>query len=224
MAKNFEHPTIVAQYDRHIRCLIPGYELVHLQIQALLKTYLKADPKILIVGCGTGYELSYLLEKFADAEIVALDPSQEMLNKAQANLLGHARVGQVQFVLGDTSTLYQFRQKFDAALSILVAHFIPDKAKLGFFQEIAQSLKPGGVCINYDLMHIDSAEERLRLKYLTQLIGLSEQQSDKMLERLDDDFHLISNAQLKQIYRYSGFNNVQCFSQISNFFGYFATK
>lgn len=224
MAKNFEHPKIVAQYDHHIRQLIPGYELVHLQIQALLKTYLNGQPKILIVGCGTGYELSYLFELFPDADVVALDPSQEMLNKAQSNIAGQSYTSQVQFLLGDTSILQQYQQQFDAVLSILVAHFIPRKLKLNFFKHIAQSLKPGGICINYDLMHIEGAQDRLRLKYLTQFTGLTEEQSDKMLVRLEEDFHLINTEELRQIYLISGFNGVRRFSQISNFYGYFATK
>ena len=39
MAKDFQSQTVVDGYDQHIRKLIPGYELVHLQIQAILKKF-----------------------------------------------------------------------------------------------------------------------------------------------------------------------------------------
>ena len=54
MAKDFQSQTVVDGYDQHIRKLIPGYELVHLQIQAILKTHLPEHANVLIVGCGTG--------------------------------------------------------------------------------------------------------------------------------------------------------------------------
>ena len=64
MAKNFNSQHVVDGYDVHIRKLIPGYEVVHQQIQALLKTYVNEHAHVLIVGCGTGYELGYLLQLF----------------------------------------------------------------------------------------------------------------------------------------------------------------
>lgn len=58
MAKDFNSSKVVNTYNEHIRKLIPGYELVHQQIQALLKAYIAGNQvHLLIIGCGTGYEL-----------------------------------------------------------------------------------------------------------------------------------------------------------------------
>lgn len=73
MAKDFKSQSVVDGYDLHIRKLIPGYEVVHQQIQALLKTYVKEHAHILIVGCGTGYELGYLLQLFPHWTFTATD-------------------------------------------------------------------------------------------------------------------------------------------------------
>ena len=83
MAKDFQSQTVVDGYDQHIRKLIPGYELVHLQIQAILKTHLPKHAHVLIVGCGTGYELSYLLAQHPTWSFTAVDPSLTMIEKAQ---------------------------------------------------------------------------------------------------------------------------------------------
>ena len=84
MAKDFNQPFVVDGYDAHIRKLIPGYELVHLQISALLKTYLPEQAHILVVGCGTGYELRYLTQQFPQWQFTAIDPAENMLHKAAA--------------------------------------------------------------------------------------------------------------------------------------------
>lgn len=54
MAKDFNSPKIVEEYDQHIRKLIPGYEIIHQQVDAILQSVLQPIAHILIVGCGTG--------------------------------------------------------------------------------------------------------------------------------------------------------------------------
>jgi tRNA (cmo5U34)-methyltransferase len=151
MAKNFHSELVVANYDEHIRKLIPGYELVHQQIDAILTTHLPEIAHILVVGCGTGYELSYLLQRHPNWTFTAIDPSATMLEQAQKNIgldLGSQRI---RFIQTDTQSLNQDNQ-FDAALAILVAHFIPSENKTEFFQDISDSLKTDGILLTYDLM------------------------------------------------------------------------
>lgn len=224
MAKDFNHPKVVEHYDHHIRQLIPGYELVHLQIQAILKTRLPDNSKILIVGCGTGYELSYLLEQFPNASFVAIDPSLEMLEKAKDNLKHRGEFNRIEFLNVDTSGLESFQSYFDVALTILVSHFVPLDVKQVFLNDIAHSLKVGGLCINFDLMLIKEEAEKLDLKYLTESIGLAEAQSSAMLKRMKDDFYLISPNELKDLYANVGFDHCKIFTQILNFYGFIATK
>lgn len=122
MAKNFHSEVVVASYDDHIRKLIPAYELVHQQIEAILSTELPENAHILIAGCGTGYELSYLLEQHPHWTFTAIDPSVTMLEQAKKNLAPFAAEQRVRFIQSTTHGLE--RDTFDAALAILVAHFI----------------------------------------------------------------------------------------------------
>lgn len=224
MAKDFNHPKVVEHYDHHIRQLIPGYELVHLQLQAILKTRLQDNAKILIVGCGTGYELSYLLEQFPKASFVAIDPSLEMLEKAKKNIHNQTQLERIEFLHVDTSGLTSFQSYFDVALSILVAHFVPSEEKQTFINDIAQSLQNCGICIHFDLMRMSDEVEKLELKYLTESLGLAEAQSTAMLARMQDDFYLISPSELEALYRNAGFDKSKIFTQILNFYGFIATK
>ena len=123
MAKDFKSQSVVDGYDLHIRKLIPGYEVVHQQIQALLKTYVKEHAHILIVGCGTGYELGYLLQLFPHWTFTATDLSATMLEKAKQYIQPLNASHRVQFILSDVTELKN-EQSYDAALSILVTHFV----------------------------------------------------------------------------------------------------
>ena len=40
MAKDFNSPKVVEGYDEHIRKLIPGYEVIHQQVDAILQSVL----------------------------------------------------------------------------------------------------------------------------------------------------------------------------------------
>ena len=224
MAKDFQSQTVVDGYDQHIRKLIPGYELVHLQIQAILKTHLPEHAQVLIVGCGTGYELSYLLAQHPTWSFTAVDPSLTMIEKAQQLLSEtHRDLTRVHFVHGDTTALQESAQ-FDAALAILVAHFIPLEAKPFFFADILRCLKNQAILLSYDLMSSSDDTELKVLQTLCQSNGLTVVQSEKMIERLQQDFYLVSVSQMRELLTKVGFHEVRTYSQLLNYYGFFAQK
>ncbi|AWL28695.1 class I SAM-dependent methyltransferase [Acinetobacter defluvii] len=224
MAKDFNHPKVVESYDEHIRKLIPGYELIHLQVNALLKTYAPTHANILIVGCGTGHELRYLAKHYPQWSFTAIDPAPNMLEKAQALLATDNLDQNVTFRAMDTSGLKDLKQTFDVALSILVSHFIPETAKTTYFQEIYHALNEKGFCLSYDLTQIENQSQLKTLQNLAELTGLVEKQSQAMVERLQDDFFLISNQHLKKLLLKVGFRSVENFAQVMNYYGVFAVK
>ena len=229
MPKDFNNPHVIQSYDEHIRKLIPGYELIHLQVNAILKAHLadhieSGSTNILIVGCGTGYELQYLAEQFPQWHFTAIDPALGMLEKAKQHISNLGLENQISFIHSDTTVLHSIDFKFDAALSILVSHFVPQTAKQQFFTDIYHSLKEHGLCISYDLMQIENQKQRETLKLLTQSIGLSQQQSYAMIERLTHDFHLCSIAEMHHFYTQAHFSAVKSFAQVLNYYGFVAIK
>lgn len=224
MAKNFDHPKIVENYDEHIRQLIPGYELMHLHILALLETHLKEEAKIAIVGCGTGFELNYLLDHFPKAEFVVFDPSAAMLEKTKQIVQFKQQMHRVTILQGDTTVLQKYPENFDAVLSILVFHFISHACKKSFLGDIYHALKQDGVVLSFDLMQFEEPNDQLVLKNLVTKIGLSEKQSQVMLERIHDDFNLMMVKEMKNLYLQAGYQNLRTFCQMSNFYGLKAVK
>lgn len=223
MAKDFCHPKVVAGYDDHIRQLIPGYELMHAQVRATLSVHLPAHAHILIVGCGTGYEIEYLLADFPDIQITAVDPSLTMLEKAQQKIAEHEGKSRVNWVHGTSANLNSEAQ-FDAALCLLVAHFIANEQKHGFFDEIYQHLKPKAYLMTYDMQLPSDANQLKVLQHLCQVQGLSVRQSEQMLARLDDDFALVSPQDYCTVLKDVGFEEVSTYMQVLHYFGFLAQK
>lgn len=224
MAKDFNNPDVVEGYDDHIRKLIPGYEMIHLQVHALLKTYVSQQAKILVVGCGTGYELKYLAEQFPEWSFTAIDPAPNMIEKSQKYIEKSGLSNQIQFVCGDTSVLSSSSESFDVALAILVSHFVPTPQKGQFFKDIENSLSKTGLCLSYELTQISNPQQLETLKILALKTGLSEKQAEIMANRIDQDFALITADEMKHLYRQAGFTSVGTFAQVLNYYGFIGFK
>lgn len=223
MAKDFNSLKVVDGYDQHIRKLIPGYEVIHLQVDAILQSMLPPNAHILIVGCGTGYELEYLLKRHPNWKFTAVDPSLTMLQKAQKQVELLGKSSQVTFVHGETSAL-PVENCFDAALSILVAHFIEDEIKPVFFKDIYDRLKEKAVLLTYDLMTCVNPQQLQALRYLCLAQGLTEEQCQKMLERMDQDFFSLTTEGYIKLLEKAGFESVQSYTQILTYQGFIAKK
>lgn len=223
MAKDFNSPKVVEGYDEHIRKLIPGYEVIHQQVDAILQSVVKPHAHILIVGCGTGYELEYLLKRHPNWKFTAVDPSLTMLQKAKEQVELLDKSSQVTFIHGDTSAL-PLEPCFDAALSILVAHFVADDIKPVFFKEIYDRLKEKAVLLTYDLMTCVNAQQLQALPYLCLDQGLTEEQCQKMLERMAQDFFSLTAEGYIKLLQKTGFESVQSYTQILTYQGFIAKK
>ena len=223
MAKDFNSQYVVDGYDEHIRKLIPGYEVVHQQIQALLKTYADEYAHVLIVGCGTGYELGHLVRSFPDWTFPATELSEPMLDKARQHIHSLNASHRVEFVLGDVDQL-KTGQTYDAVLSILVTHFVNYLDKPKFFKAIYSRLKPQGLFITFDLTRIKSDQELEILKHISQANGLTTSQAAAMIDRLEDDFYPLSEQEILEQLKLSGFDSVERFTQILSYQGYLAIK
>jgi ubiquinone/menaquinone biosynthesis C-methylase UbiE len=89
------------------------------------------------IGCGTGKNTGWLLEKAR--QVTAVDLSAEMLARAKEKT-GSERV---EFIQADITSAWTFRQRpYDLVSFSLVLEHIEDLAPV--FQEAARALKPGG--------------------------------------------------------------------------------
>ncbi len=146
-----------------------------------------------------------------------------MLQKAQEQVELLDKSSQVTFIHGDTSAL-TMEACFDAALSILVAHFVADYIKPTFFKDIYDCLKEKAVLLTYDLMTCINPMQLQALRYLCLAQGLREEQCQKMLERMAQDFFSLTSEGYIKLLEKTGFESIQPYTQILTYQGFIAKK
>ena len=221
MAKDFCNPQVVEGYDLHIRKLIPGYQLVHQQILAILQAHLSQDAHVLIVGVGTGYELGYLLQAFPRFRFTVTELSQPMLDKAKDYVALWNNDNRVNFILGSHID-FEHSPQFDAVLSILVTHFIPFEHKLEFMQAARRCMKMNGIFLTFDLTQFSFKQEAEALQQMCLMNGLLEKQVQAMQSRMQDDFYALSTHETFNLLREAGFVQVHSFTQVLSYQGFIA--
>jgi len=124
-------PTPAALID-HIRAL-PGVDIGRLPVGPL---------KVLVAGCGTGFEAIDLAWMDPTLAITAMDLSRRSLSYGMrmAQDLG---VGTITFQQGDILDLAQAPASFDVATSTGVLHHMDDP--VAGLRAIGQAVRPGGV-------------------------------------------------------------------------------
>lgn len=105
---------------------------------------------VLDVGCGTGVLTMLAKERVGtDGEAHGVDPSTEMIALARKK---SAKAGlDVEFRTGVIEDLAFPDDSFDAVMSSLMLHHLPDDVKRKGFSEIVRVLRPGGRLLALDL-------------------------------------------------------------------------
>jgi len=95
---------------------------------------------ILDLGCGTGYFSEKLMVRYKDAEIISVDPAENMLIKARENTI---LSNPSKFICGDAGNIPLPDNSADLIFSNLALHWYTDITKA--FSEIQRVLKPEGL-------------------------------------------------------------------------------
>lgn len=121
------------------------------------------DPASIVgdLGCGTG-QVAEALAPFV-GRVVAVDASEAMLRTARTRLGG---VPTVDFRLGSLEGLPVADGELDAAVMMLVAHYLPDPAIA--IAEAARALRDGGRFVLMDLLPHGRAELAMQMEHLWQ--------------------------------------------------------
>lgn len=102
----------------------------------------KPDDHILEIGCGVGLLAEQLASKLTSGQLVAIDKSIKMLEKAKQRNRGFIDSGVMKFLSIDFSQSELPKSYFDTVVAFNVNLFWKDSAKE--FKIIMRSLKPNG--------------------------------------------------------------------------------
>ncbi|NBQ20281.1 MAG: class I SAM-dependent methyltransferase, partial [Synechococcaceae bacterium WB6_3B_236] len=143
----------VAGYDDRAQRQIPGYaSLARLAVALLASSPTAVTPgaAVLVVGCGTGAELSEARAQRPDWRLSAVDPSAAMISAARQRLGVDAEA--VQWWEGPAEDLGG-EARFAGAIAVLVLQEVADDgSKLRLLTALARLLAPGAPLVLVDLM------------------------------------------------------------------------
>lgn len=200
------------RYEKLAHQLIPAYAQLFPATVALLEGEVTDDADVLVVGCGTGIELTTFGKSKPDWRLTGVDPSPQMIRLAQEKLRDEGLEDRCELLCGYTNDLPRV-PAFDAATLFNVMHFLPDDgAKLVLLENIAARLRPGGQLVMVDLHGDPSSETFRRLMSGWQefmlLRGLSIEERAVFLDRLRQGMHYVPATRILELLNEAGFGQV----------------
>lgn len=144
-------------YDAKNSRLSPITDNLHFLIRLVLKD-LPAQSRVLCIGVGTGAEILSLAKEYSTWTFVGVDPSASMLDVCHERLKDAGIAGRCELIHGYAQDL-PLDSRFDAALSVLVAHFVKREERMNFYQSMIKRLKTGGYLVNAEISHDMDAPE-----------------------------------------------------------------
>ncbi len=198
-----------ASYDALRRQLIPCFDDLYGTAVDLTAGAPGAAPRILDLGAGTGLLAEQVLRRLPAARITLLDFSEAMLAQARARFAGAAAV---ELRVGDHAAA-DLGGPWDAIVSALSIHHLPDAEKRRLFERAFAALAPGGVFVNADNVTAEDpavqARDRAAWVAAIRASGLGEAELAAAMERTKVDILAPLAAQLAWL-RAAGFAEVDC--------------
>ena len=151
-----------ASYDEHMRRSVAAFDDFYRNVAKPIDRT-KEPIAILDLGCGTGLELAPIFEKVPNAQITAVDLSQEMLAKLSEKYADKA--GQIVLIQGSFLEFPIGQERWDYIVSVMAMHHLTPEEKLSLYRAIYEGLKPGGLYIEGDYVVTKDEEEEFLQRY-----------------------------------------------------------
>ena len=137
------------EFDETILKLIPNYkEMINALISSIPFNH-QDSIRVLDLGCGTGTISKNLKEIFPNARVSCLDLAENMIEMAKIKL---NKYNGIDYITNDFYH-FKFSEKYDVIISSLALHhLVTDNDKIEFYKKIYESLNPGGVFFNADVV------------------------------------------------------------------------
>lgn len=193
-------------YDERNRKLSPIGDCMHFLIQLVLSD-LPSRSRILCIGAGTGAEILSLAKAFPDWSFTGVEPSSSMLEVCGRRLAEEGLMDRCELVHGYVQDAPE-GENYDAALSVLVAHFIERKDRLDFFCNMVQRLRSGGQLVNteicFDLGTLESAPMIHDWAKVQTLMGATPASIANLPQMLRHGLNVVAPLETEDFLRQSG--------------------
>jgi tRNA (cmo5U34)-methyltransferase len=213
-------------YDERNKALSPIADCMHFLIGLVLKD-LPDKAHVLCVGVGTGAEILSLSKLYPHWTFVGVDPSASMLEVCAERLQAAGVLDRCELFHGFVQDLPE-GEKFDAALSVLVAHFVKREERLSYFGNMTRRLKRGGTLVNtelsFDLASAETAPMIENWKHVQALMGVGPEALVNLPQLMKEKLSVLPPAETEDILRGSGVAMPVRFFQAFMMCGWYGTK
>lgn len=214
---------IAVHYDERNSQLSPIADNLHFLLRLVLND-LPETSRILCIGVGTGADILALATAFPNWQFVGVDPSADMLAMCRTKLEQKGLLERCELVHGDISTVQE--TEFDAAVSLLVAHFVSLPERPEFYASIKDRLRPGGVLASAEIC-FDLASEQFpaaleNWKQVQTLMGATPESLQQLAQQLRDTLTVLSPAKTETLVNAAGFQHLVWFFQSFLIRGWYA--
>jgi tRNA (cmo5U34)-methyltransferase len=222
-----DHFTDAARvYDERNRQLAPIADNMHFLIRLILKNA-PVRAHVLCVGIGTGAEILSLSKSFPEWTFVGVDPSIGMLDVCRERLSNAGVLHRCELIHGYVHDVPP-GENFDAALSILVAHFVKREERLNFYQAMCGRLCTNGILINTEIsFDLNSQEFPLMLKNweaVQSLMGGTPESLANLSVQLREMLSILSPIETENLLNQSGIHLPVRFFQAFMINGWYGIK
>lgn len=223
---SFFDKVMADSYDERNSRLSPISENLHFLIRLVLNE-LPTQARILAVGVGTGAEILSLAKANAAWSFLGVDPSAEMLAVCRNRLEQASVLDRCELIHGYVADAPQVAE-FDAAVSVLVAHFIKRADRSVFYRQIHDRLKPGGRFVSAEISaDLDEGAFPAMLRdwiRIQTLMGATPESLQKLPDVMRNTLGVVSPADTEVMWKEAGFELPLQFFQAFMIRGWHATK
>ncbi len=194
--QEWQRPEGAARWLETRRRLAPAKEAEAVMMDHVLPATVT---RVLDLGTGDGRLIAAILQRWPSADAVGLDISNALLDSARTTF---DRAEGVSLRTHDLmEALPADLGRFDAVVSRLAIHHLPDDRKQSLFAEAFSILEPAGVFCVFDVVASPTAELHGRAQDALGF-GPEDQHPSDQPARLDDQLYWLRQA---------GFDHVDCF-------------
>jgi tRNA (cmo5U34)-methyltransferase len=154
----WQQEEVVTGFIDERRKLIPLFDVQEELAKRLITRGGREVHRFVDLGAGDGGFAELLLDLYPESSGVLVDFSEPMLAAAKERLA--AKQGRWEIVARDLATpdwreALPEGERFDAVVSRLAIHHLPDERKRALYAEAFELLEPGGIFLNWE--HVETA-------------------------------------------------------------------
>ena len=204
-------------YETRIRNLFSFYDAIHTAINSLLRSILRPESNLLVVGAGTGTEILELSKTNLGWRFVGIDPAQPMLEVAKERIATAGLSDRASLVQGFVGDL-PLDTRYDAAIAAMVLHFVADDGgKLRLLSDIAARLGSGAPLVLMDLHgDLSNPDSELSLeawKHQQNLAGVQWEEVESGMRERMKAIHFVPAGRIEELLSQARFSKIQHFFQ-----------